>query len=167
MTQPTASSQAFQKQLLTNTICDRFMGKGCGKSSQDSGHCDRIPLIRGLIGRFVLWQLGFTGSGKPALWRSTHASGPSKFSSAEQKEALKSIQDFFDSAKNKHWHHQKSFDPKKRNQQKVRSENPLNGKEWKPYLISTRLILKASPLLSRLPKGFWMWSVAWKKARCL
>ena len=59
MTQPTASSQAFQKQPPVKYDLRPVNGaRVAGRVLKTLAIAIRIPLIRGLIGRFVLWQLG-------------------------------------------------------------------------------------------------------------
>ena len=115
MTQPTASSQAFQKQPPEKYDLRPVHGaRVAGRVLKTLAIAIRIPLIRGLIGRFVLWQLGVyrfrkcRPSGK-ALMHPVHPN----FRHQSKKEALNSIQDFFDSAKNKHSASSKNIRPKK------------------------------------------------------
>ena len=104
MTQPTASSQAFQKQSPVKYDLRPVHGaRVAGRVLKTLAIAIRIPLIRGLIGRFVLWQLGvyrFRKS-RPSGEALMHPVHPN-FRQQSKKEALNSIQDFFDSAKNKH-----------------------------------------------------------------
>ena len=114
MTQPTASSQAFQKQPPEKYDLRPVHGaRVAGRVLKTLAIAIRIPLIRGLIGRFVLWQLGvyrFRKS-RPSGEALMHPVHPN-FRQQSKKEALKSIQDFFDSVKNKHSASSKIIRPK-------------------------------------------------------
>ena len=115
MTQPTASSQAFQKQPPEKYDLRPVHGaRVAGRVLKTLAIAIRIPLIRGLIGRFVLWQLGvyrFRKS-RPSGEALMHPVHPN-FRQQSKKEALKSIQEFFDSVKNKHSASSKIIRPKK------------------------------------------------------
>ena len=59
MTQPTDSSQAFQKQPPeTYDLRPVHGARVAGRVLKTLAIAIWIPLIRGMIGRFVLWQLG-------------------------------------------------------------------------------------------------------------
>ena len=122
MTQPTASSQAFLKQPPEKYDLRPVHGaRVAGRVLKTLSIAIRIPLIRGLIGRFVLWQLGvyrFRKS-RPSGEALMHPVHPN-IRQQTKKEALKSIQDFFDSAKNKHSASSKIIRPKTQKSTKSR-----------------------------------------------
>ncbi|MFL2773551.1 MAG: hypothetical protein ACJ0DH_08295 [bacterium] len=89
MTQPTASSQAFQKQPPEKYDLRPVHGaRVAGRVLKTLAIAIRIPLIRGLVGRFVLWQLGVY------RFRKSQPSG--------KHSCIRSIQIFDSRAKKKH-----------------------------------------------------------------
>ena len=125
MTQQTIYSQAFQKQPPEKYDLRPVHGaRVAGKVLKTLAIAIRIPLIRGLIGRFVLWQLGVYRFRKcrPSGEALMHPVHPN-FRQQSKKEALNSIQDFFNSAKNKHWTTSKIIRPKTQKSTKRRSNS--------------------------------------------
>ena len=143
------------------------MEQGLRKSSQDSGHCDSDSFDSGTDRQVCVMATGVYRFRKSRPLEKHSCIRSIQIFVSRAKKSVEINSGFFDSAKNKHSASSKNIRPKTQKSTKSRVRKSLNGKEWKPYLISTRHILKASPPRPRSLKGFWMWSAAWKKARCL